>query len=115
MEKKTSTIIKTFSDDIYIITGMTPDEVAKSIEGMDDVRMPNGARINRKAIASMQDYEDYTFQVDQKQRHKRGQYLHRGQWNDQQGPVGISAHLERITGELTKALPASNKKLNGKN
>lgn len=111
MEKKTSTIIRTFGDDIYIITGMTPDEVAKSIEGMDDVRMPNGARINRKAIASMQDYDDYTFQVDQKQRHKRGQYLHRGEWHDNHGAVGINAHLERITGDLKKTLPAGNKKI----
>lgn len=103
-DKKTSTIIKTFSDDIYIIVGKTPDEVNVSLAGIDDVRMPNGSYINRKAIASIQSYEDYTFQVDQKQRHKKGQYLHRGEWNDSQGSLGIKANLERITGELPKQL-----------
>lgn len=107
--KKTNTIIKTFSDDIYIIKGKTPDEVALAIEGMDEVRMPNGAHINRKAIASMQDYQDYAFQTEQKSRHRKGQYLQKGEWNDNQGPLGITAHLERITGEL--ALPAPKKKL----
>lgn len=109
--KKTSTIIKTFDGDIYIIKGKTPDEVDAMISGMDDVRMPNGSHINPKAIASKQSYEDYTFQTEQKQRHKRGQYLHRGEWHDQQGPLGLNAHLERITGELNIALPTGAKKL----
>lgn len=109
-----STIIRTFSDDIYIIKDKTPDEVAEAIEGMDDVRMPNGAHIHRKSIASMQDYEDYAFQTDQKVRHKKGQYLRGGKWNDNQGSLGIDAHLERITGELKNVLPTGNKKLNEK-
>ncbi len=102
--KNTSTIIKTFGDDIYIIKGKTPDEVTAAIAGLDDVRMPNGSYINRKSIAAIQGYEDYAFQADQKNRHKKGQYLHRGEWNDQQGSLGISAELERITGELPKQL-----------
>lgn len=105
----TSTIIRTFADDIYIIKDKTPDELHAILEGMDDVRMPNGSYIHRKSIASMQSYEDYTFQTEQKARHKKRQYLHRGEWHDNQGPLGISAHLERITGELS--LPAGNKKL----
>ena len=106
-----ATVIKTFGDDLYIIRDKTPDEVAAMIEGMDEVRMPNGAHINRKAIASMQSYADYTFQVDQKQRHRRGQFIKNGEWNDHQGPIGISAQLERIEGELKKALPTGAKKL----
>lgn len=113
MTKKTSTIITTFGGDIYIIEGMTPDEVDAMVAGMDNVRMPNGAHINPKAIATKQSYEDYTFQIDQKNRHKKGQYLHRGEWHDQHGSLGISAHLERITGEIKTALPAGNKKLKG--
>ena len=103
-----STIIRTFADDIYIIKGKTPDEVSASIAGIDDVRMPNGSYINRKNIASIQSYDDYTFQVDQKQRHKKGQYLHRGEWHDGQGSLGISSHLEKITGELPKQLKNKN-------
>ena len=39
-------------------------------------------------------------------RHKRGQYLRGGKWNDiRHGNLGIDAHLERITGELKTALP----------
>lgn len=108
----TSTLIRTFNDDIYIIKGKTPDELHAMLEGMDDVRMPNGSYIHRKSIASMQSYEDYTFQTEQKTRHKKGQYLHRGEWHDlQHGALGINAHLERITGELKPTLPAENKKI----
>lgn len=110
---KKATIITTFGGDIYIIDGMTPDEVDAFIANKDDVRMPNGAHINPKAIATKQSYEDYTFQVEQKNRHKKGQYLHGGQWHDQHGSLGISAHLERITGELKTALPEGSKKLQG--
>ena len=104
-----STIIKTFSDDIYIIKDKTPDEVATAIKGMDDVRMPNGSYIHRKAIASMQSYEDYAFQTEQKERHKKGQYLHGGKWYDKSGDLGISAQLERVTGELKKKIGDGNR------
>lgn len=106
-----STIIKTFSDDIYIIQDKTPDEVAKAIEGMDDVRMPNGSYIHRKSIASMQSYDDYTFQTEQKERHKRGQFLRGGKWYDKQGSLGISAELEKITGEIKKQVGDGSKQL----
>ncbi len=110
-EKKT-TLIRTFADDIYIIEGKTPKEVQEAIEGMDDVEMPNGAIIHRKSIASMQSYADYSFQTEQRVRHKRGQYLHGGRWHHPiEGSLGINAHLERITGELAKQLPAGAKKL----
>lgn len=106
-----TTIIKTFSDDIYIISGKTPDEVAKAIEGMDEVRMPNGSYIHRKSIASMQSQDDYNFQAEQKVKHKRGQYLKNNEWHDLQGGTGVKAHLERITGELEKRLPAGSKQI----
>lgn len=95
----TSTLITTFGNDIYIIN-KTPDEVTKLIEHIEMVRMPNGSRINKKSIASMQAYDDYMFQVEQKNRHKKGQYLKSGEWNDAQGSLGIKANLERITGNI---------------
>jgi uncharacterized protein (DUF1330 family) len=102
LEKKQS-IITTFGGDIYIIRDKNPDQVQDLIDsGGDMVRMPNGARINKKGIASIQDYEDYNFQADQKVRHKKGQYLKRGGWHDIQGSLGIDSHLERITGEMLK-------------
>lgn len=112
MAKIPNTIITTFGDDIYIIRDKTPDQVDALIQsGGDMVRMPNGARVNRKAIATIQDYDDYSFQSDQKQRHKKGQYLKNGNWHDNQGSLGISAHLERITGEIEKVLPQGEKHL----
>ena len=95
-----NSIITTFGDDIYIIRDKTPDEVFAMIEHVDLIRMPNGARVNKKSIATIQSYEDYSFQVEQKQRHKKNQYLKGGQWHDHQGSLGISAELHRITGEI---------------
>ncbi len=110
-----STIITTFGGDIYIIKGKSPDEVFTSIGSLDMIRMPNGAHISRKGFASVQEYEDYEFQTEQKMRHKKGQYLRRGEWHDHQnGSLGINAHLERITGELNIALPSGEKKITGK-
>lgn len=108
MVQKTSTIITTFGEDIYIIKDKDPDQVSELIQrGGDMVRMPNGSSINKKSIATIQSYEDYNFQVEQKQRHKKGQYLKRGEWHDHQGAIGISAHLERITGDIQKSLPVN--------
>ena len=109
--QRKNSLIRTFSDDIYIIRGKTPDELYAMIEGMDDIRMPNGSYIHRKSISAIQSYEDYSFQTDQKARHRKGQYLKGGEWNDNQGPLGIDAHLERITGELKTALPTGSKQL----
>lgn len=111
-KQKSNALITTFGNDIYIIRGKTPDEVQDLIDaGGDMVRMPNGARVNKKSIATIQSYEDYTFQVDQKVRHKKGQYLKSGEWCDNHGEIGVSAHLERITGELkVKALASGSAK-----
>lgn len=115
MTTKKTSLIKTFDGDMYIIDGKTPDEVQDLIDaGGDMVRMPNGARINRKAIASIQSYEDYSFQTDQKFRHKKNQYLRGGEWCDYSGPIGINAELHRITGQLNpKALKSGDKTLKG--
>lgn len=103
MTKNKQSLIKTFDGDMYIISDKTPDEVQALIDaGGDMVRMPNGSRVNRKAIATIQTYEDYSFQSDQKFRHKKNQYLRGGEWNDYQGPIGVSAELERITGRLAE-------------
>ena len=105
------TLIKTFDNDIYIIE-KTPDEIMESIKGLDMVGMPNGSYIHKKSISALQSYEDYTFQVDQKNRHKKGQFLKKGEWNDFSGPIGIYAHLERITDHIKSTentlLPVSN-------
>lgn len=106
--EKIATIIRTFSDDIYIISNKTPDEIQKTIDaGSDMVRMPNGAYIHKKSIASMQDIEDYNFQTEQKVFHKKGYHIKNNSWHDTHGALGINAHLERISGSL-KALPQSN-------
>lgn len=97
--QKRSSIITTFGGDIYIIN-KTPDEIDHMISGVEMITMPNGSRVNKKAIATIQGYDDYSFQVEQKHRHKKGQYLQGGKWNDTSGSLGISAELERITGEI---------------
>jgi len=103
MTKTSKTLLTTFGGDIYVIE-KTPDEITALIEHIEMVRMPNGSRINKKAIASMQSYEDYTFQVEQKNRHKKGQFLKSGEWHDAQGSLGISACLERVTGSIETKL-----------
>ncbi len=108
-----SSIITTFGGDIYIIRDKTPDQVQDLIDaGGDMVRMPNGARVHRKGIATIQNYHDYAFQAEQRSMHKRGNYIKRGEWYDKTDfRMGISAHLERITGEVNKALPPGAKPL----
>lgn len=111
--RKVQTIITTFGDDIYIIKDKSPDEIEELIQNFpgDRIRMPNGARVHKKSIATIQDYADYEFQAEQKFRHKRNQYLKGGHWHDQHGNTGIRSHLERITGEINKSLPPGTKKL----
>jgi hypothetical protein len=93
------TLIKTFDNDIYIIP-KSPEEVMEIIKDLDMVGMPNGSYIHKKSISAIQTYDDYNFQVNQKQRHKKGQYLYKGEWHDEIGSLGIDAHLEKITGEI---------------
>ncbi len=97
------TLIKTFDNDIYIIDGKTPEEVIHSMGNLDLVGMPNGSYIHRKSISAFMTYEDYSFQTEQKERHKKGQFLKGGKWNDKGGVVE-SADLFRITGDSIKRL-----------
>ncbi len=97
------TLIRTYENDIHIIDGKTPAEILSIIKDQDFVQMPNGSIIHRKSIAALQTYEDYTFQVDQKNRHKKGQFLKSGEWNDEKGII-CTADLFRITGEEIKQL-----------
>ena len=99
----TKTLIKTFDGDIYIIE-KSPEEIINLIKTLDMVGMPNGSFIHKKSISAIQSYEDYTFQVDQQQRHRKGQFLKRGEWNDQVGSLGVSAELEKITGTTIKLI-----------
>lgn len=98
------TLIKTFDGEIYIVDGKTPEQVILSMGNLDYVGMPNGSFIHRKAISAFMTYEDYAFQTEQKQRHKKGQFLKGGNWNDQHGVVS-TADLLRITGEKLNMLP----------
>lgn len=111
-QQKIQTIIKTFSDEMYIIENKTPDEVRDAIDrGGDMVRMPNGAHVHRKSISSLQSFEDYNFQAEQKAFHKKGNYIKRNEWIEYTGiPLGIDAHLERITGDLKNPLLGTNQK-----
>lgn len=94
---------------MYIINNKTPDQVQDLIDaGGDMVRMPNGSRVHKKSIATIQSYEDYNFQSEQRQRHKKGQYLIKDNWYDGQGSLGIKAGLDRITGEINRTLSISN-------
>lgn len=93
------TLIKTFDGDMYIIE-KTPEDIMDAIKSIDMVRMPNGSYIHKKSICAIQSYDDYSFQVNQKQRHSRGQYIKNGKWYDKVGSLNISAQLEKITGTL---------------
>lgn len=102
----TKSIITTFDGDIYIIE-KTPDEIQLIIDNQnisDLLRMPNGSRVHKKSISKIQSYDDYAFQVDQKFRHRKGQFLRSGKWNDNQGSLGVSAELYKITGEMNTNL-----------
>lgn len=92
------TLIRTYDNDIYIIEGKSPTEILDSIQSMDFVQMPNGSLVNKKSISSFQTYADYQFQVEQKNRHKKGQYLAKGDWYDEKGYVA-TADLFKITAE----------------
>lgn len=96
------TLVKTFDNDIYIIE-KTPEEIMNQIKNLDMVGMPNGSYIHKKSISALQTYEDYTFQTDQKQKHKQGQFLKNGNWNDKNGIVQ-EAELFKITGNNIKTL-----------
>lgn len=97
------TLIRTYDNDIYIVEGKTPKEVQEAVSALDFIEMPNGSIINKKSISAFQTYEDYQFQVDQKNRHKKGQFLRSGNWNDEQGLVANAA-LERITSSTINTL-----------
>ena len=94
-------LIKTYTEEIYIIEGKTPEEIKEQIQGMDFISMPNGDEIRANQISMIMSYKSYRFQTDQKGRHKRGQFIHHGNWNDRGGQVA-DAHLESITGEIKK-------------
>lgn len=114
MEKKF--IIKCFDGDIYIITGYNSQaEIETKLEGLKKVEMPNGDRISVSGIDKIQSYESYTFQADQKKRHKQGQFLKEGKWYDNNGEI-CNANLEKITGALINIpkLSTPNKLTTGK-
>lgn len=82
-----SSIIKTYSGEMYIVKGATPAQVRDAIKGKEFVEMPNGDQQRPANIASIISRESYHWQEDQKARHKRGQRLVGGSWSDGAGHV----------------------------
>jgi len=95
----TSSIIKTFSGEMYIIRDKTPDEVWEMISQQDVIRMPNGDIIRTSGISSVISKESYIFQAEQKTRHKKGQYLRGDSWHDESGEVARS-NIGAILGDI---------------
>lgn len=103
-EKKVNKfVISLWDNDIYILEGYSSvQEILDKIAGMEWVSMPNGARVKQSAIAKVQTIEDYRFQVDQKSRHKKGQYIGGKKddtWYDLSGEIE-KADIKSITGTI---------------
>lgn len=109
MKKEKKFIVKTFDGDIYIVEGYTSqEEVDAKLAGLEKARMPNGDIIKTSSIAKIQSFESYRFQSDQRERHKRGQYIAGGNWHDTVGLIG-PARLESISGKVTVPALSSGK------
>lgn len=100
-------VVTLWDGDIYILEGFNSvEEITERIKGLEWVRMPNGSQVKQTAISKIQEYKDYSFQTDQKARHKKGQYLggrDLDTWNDSNGETG-KADTKSITG-LIQNLP----------
>lgn len=101
MDKKF--ILKTYDGDIYILQGYNScEEITDRMAGLEWATMPNGARRRVSEIKSVTDMDDYKFQQDQKDRHKKGQYLSGREfdrWSDITGYVA-DANVKSITGVI---------------
>lgn len=103
--KESRIVVKLWDGDIYILTGFkTAREADAAMEAAGKIEMPNGDMVKYAAIEKVQSFDSYTFQTDQKVRHKRGQYIEGNEWRDIGGYV-TEAKLESITGGL--ALPTA--------
>lgn len=113
VKKEKKFILKCWDGDIYILTGYSSqEEIDQKLAGLEKARMPNGDIIKTSAIEKIQSFESYAFQADQRQRHKRGQYLRNGRWFDHTGYV-TEAKLNSITGvleEISLVKPKSTQK-----
>lgn len=100
-------IVKLWDGDIYILEGYkSAEELDARLSLTEKVRMPNGDLIKTSAIAKVQSVESYQFQAQQKDRHKRGQYLRGDKWYEPlHGEVAPAHGLQSITGVINN-LPA---------
>lgn len=106
-------VIKTYSDEIYFIKEKTPEEILAGVQGSDVMLMPNGDIIKTANIRSIVSHDSYMFQVDQKERHKKGQHISGNMWRDDRGREVIrDRYLDQLTGDVrllqekvTKQLP----------
>ena len=109
--KEIKVIVTLWDGDIYILEGYeSAAEAEEKLSQFDKVEMPNGDVIKTSSISKVQARESYSFQSEQKSRHKRGQWISsNGEWNSMQGLVGARANIESVTGKV-KALPKSTHK-----
>lgn len=107
MENNNKFILKTYDGDIYILQGYSSaEEITDRMANLEWATMPNGARRRVSEIKSVTSIEDYKFQQEQKDRHKKGQYLRGGElqdWYDHAGLV-TGSNVKSITGVI-KNLP----------
>jgi DNA helicase TIP49 (TBP-interacting protein) len=92
-------LVETYSGKVYILEAESQKKVYDMTIGQEVVEMPNGDIVKTANISEIISYESYKFQIDQKNRHKKGQYLSKGNWKDNQGVVKV-ADLQAITGKL---------------
>ena len=92
-------LVETYSGKMYIIEEENQKKVFDMTIGQEVLEMPNGDIIKTANISEIISYDSYKFQIDQKNRHKKGQYLSKGNWRDSQGVVKV-ADLEAIKGKI---------------
>lgn len=94
-------IVKMWDGDIYILEGYnSAEELDARLSLAEKVKMPNGDIRKTADIKAVVSQESYEFQADQKDRHKRGQYLIGESWYDIGGEVGRAHGLKSITGTV---------------
>lgn len=81
-------IVWCWNEDMYILKGYkSVDEIIEKFNKLNWIKMPNGTTIQKGAVKSVQSYEDYKWQINQKVRHKKGQYIGGGEQDDWIGVV----------------------------
>ena len=94
-------VIKTWDGDIYFIDGYeTASDLDKALSVLDKAEMPNGDIIKVSAISKIQSLDAYHMQCEQKQRHKKGQYVKGGYWKEAMHGNIAPVDFSSITGKI---------------